>query len=431
MLSIDFSHIFDVGSHGMTKKQFAAYKKQLKPALKSFELRAQGFHTIVDDMATARELMQYAKEVEGQFDDVVVLGIGGSSLGTLCLSDALTHLYGKKDKKQPRLHVVDNIDPIMIQELGDVIALKKTLCIVISKSGTTPETMSQYFYYRQQFEKEKLDIKKHIVFITDAERGVLREVAWEEGIRAFHIPHNVGGRFSVLTPVGLLPAALIGIDIVALLSGAKEMRDTFLSPVFTKNLPFQLAVTQHYLDTKRGKVIHVMMPYAQKLYRFADWYRQLLAESIGKKKNRKGKTVYTGITPVNALGVTDQHSQSQLYNEGPNDKLIMFIAVSQLAKQIRIPHLHPKKEAVAYMKGTSFNELIDIERLATAMAFTKNKRPNLTITIPKIDEEYVGQLFMLFESATAFLGELYGIDAFNQPGVELSKKITKEMLAKK
>ncbi|EKD67163.1 MAG: hypothetical protein ACD_48C00569G0001, partial [uncultured bacterium] len=155
------------------------------------------------------------------------------------------------------------------------------------------------------------------------------------------------------------------------------------------------------------------------------------AESIGKKKNRKGKTVNTGITPVNALGVTDQHSQSQLYNEGPNDKLVMFIAVSQLAKQIRIPHLHPKKEAVAYMKGTSFNELIDIERQATAISFTKNKRPNLTITIPKIDEEHLGQLFLLFEGATAFLGELYGIDAFDQPGVELSKKITKDMLVKK
>ena len=133
MLSIDFSHIFDVGSHGMTKKQFVAYKKLLKPSLKSFELRAQGFHTIVDDMATAREIMQYAKEVQGQFDDVVVFGIGGSSLGALCLREAFTHLYGKKEKNQPRLHVLDNIDPIMVQELNDVIDLQRTLFIVISR----------------------------------------------------------------------------------------------------------------------------------------------------------------------------------------------------------------------------------------------------------------------------------------------------------
>ena len=431
MLSIDFSNLFAVGSEGMSKKQFASQKKHLKKYLNDVELRAQGFYTIVDDMATVREVVQFAKEVKGRFDDIVVLGIGGSSLGTICLRDALSHMYGKRAKDIPGLHVLDNIDPLMIEEIEDVITLDKTLFIVISKSGTTPESMSQYFYFRKKLESASVNIRKHIVFVTDKERGVLREIAMEDGIKTFDIPTNIGGRFSVLTPVGLLPAALIGIDIYKLLAGAREMRDMFLARSFNKNLPYQLASVQYYLNVKKDKTMNVMMPYANKLYRFSDWYRQLLAESIGKKKNRKGKTVHTGITPVNALGATDQHSQSQLYNEGPNDKFFMILAVEKLTKQIRIPNLNPKNEKTRYLKNTSFNELLDIERNATTMSYTKNKRPNITITISKIDEEHLGQLFMLFESATAFLGELYGVDAFNQPGVELSKKLTKEALLNK
>lgn len=430
MLSLDLTNIFAVGSHGMTKKQFRAQKKHLKKYLRDIQLRAQGFYTVVDDMATVRDIEQYAKDVRGKFDDVVVLGIGGSALGTICLRDTFSHLYADYTDA-PRLHVIDNIDPMMIEELEDVIDLKRTLFIVISKSGTTPEPMSAYFYFRKQLEQAKLDVTKHIVFVTDPERGVLREISWDDGIRTFDIPKNVGGRFSVLTPVGLLPAALIGIDIKKLLAGARDMRDVFFSRSFNKNAPYQLAMVQHFLNVKKGKTMNVMMPYANKLYPFANWYRQLLAESIGKKKNRKGKRVYTGITPVNALGATDQHSQSQLYNEGPHDKLIMFIAVEKLTKQIRIPNIHPKNKAIAYLKNTSFNELLDIERTATTASYTKNNRPNITITISKIDEYHLGQLFMLFEGATAFLGECYGIDAFNQPGVELSKKLTKEALLKK
>ncbi|PIR02954.1 MAG: glucose-6-phosphate isomerase, partial [Candidatus Magasanikbacteria bacterium CG11_big_fil_rev_8_21_14_0_20_43_7] len=280
MLSIDFSNIFAVGSHGMTKKQFRVQKKHLKKHLAGVQLRAQGFYTVVDDMTTVRDIETFAKSTALQYDDIIVLGIGGSSLGTICLRDALSHLYGMRPHGVPRLHVLDNIDPTMIKEIQDVIDLKRTLCIVISKSGTTPESMSHYFYFRTCLEKSSLRVREHIIFVTDPMRGVLREIAMADGIKTFDIPTNVGGRFSVLTSVGLLPAALIGIDIRALLSGARDMRDLFLSPAFTKNLPFQLAVVQHYLDTKRGKTINVMMPYANKLFRFSDWYRQLLAESI-------------------------------------------------------------------------------------------------------------------------------------------------------
>ncbi len=427
MLSIDFNNVFGTHRHALTKKQFQHTKKYLKKYLSNIHVRAQGFYTIVDDMATVRGIEQYSTEAKGKYDDIVVLGIGGSALGITCLRDALSHLYADYSDV-PRLHVIDNIDPIMIEEIQDVIALKRTLFVVITKSGGTPETLSTYFYFRNLTDHARMNAKKHFVFITDPERGLLRKIAWEENIPTFDVPQNVGGRFSVLTPVGLLPAALIGIDIRGLLRGAREMRDVFMSKSYTKNLPFQLAAVQYMLATKKGKTINVMMPYAKKLFRFADWYRQLLAESIGKAKNNKGKIVHVGITPVNALGVTDQHSQSQLYNEGPNDKMFMVLAVERLAGHHRIPWMYPEEESVAFLKGTSFNELINVEREATIVSFTKNKRPNLTITISKIDTYHLGQLFMLFEGATAFLGEFFSINAFNQPGVELSKKFTKEML---
>ena len=269
-----------------------------------------------------------------------------------------------------------------------------------------------------------------MVFVTDQEKGFLVDVAAEEGITTFTIPPNVGGRFSVLTPVGLLPAALIGLDIKNLLRGAREMRDQFVTDVAKENLPFQVATVQ-YLLAKKGKTINVMMPYAQKLIRFADWYRQLLAESIGKAVDNKGKAVHVGITPVNALGATDQHSQSQLYNEGPNDKCFMFLRAVTLSKKVSIPMPYPKDTRIAFMKGATFNKLIAVEQEATAMSYTKNDRPNMTITVDRIDAYHLGQLFMLFEGATAFLGEYYNINAFNQPGVELAKKLTMKYLPRK
>jgi glucose-6-phosphate isomerase len=282
--------------------------------------------------------------------------------------------------------------------------------------------MSQYFYFRDKINKKKLDPKKHFVFITDPENGLLREIAKKEKIPSFEVPENVGGRFSVLTPVGLLPAALLGIKIEKMLAGACKMRDQFLSNNPKENLPFQLAKIQYDL-AKKGKSINVMIPYSQKLFRLADWYRQLLAESIGKKFNNDGKVVNVGITPVNALGVTDQHSQLQLYNEGPNDKLFIFIEVEKLKPVLKIP-------SQLFNKNVTFNQLLQIEKDATASALTKNSRPNFTIKIDEINEENLGALFMLFEGATAFLGEMFNINTFDQPGVELSKKLTKEALIK-
>jgi glucose-6-phosphate isomerase len=213
-----------------------------------------------------------------------------------------------------------------------------------------------------------------------------------------------------------------------LLAGTRSMRDRFLSTDFDTNLPFQIATIQYLLGNK-GKTINVLMPYAQKLIRFADWYRQLLAESIGKKLNSQGDEVNVGLTPINALGATDQHSQNQLYNEGPNDKLIMFIEVEKFSHDPKIPNLYPQNTSLAYINNIGFTKLLNTEKKGTEQSLCKNDRPNLTIKIDQINAFTLGELFMLFEGATAFLGEYFKVNAFDQPGVELSKILTREMLS--
>lgn len=383
----------------LSEKEINLQSPLLNTYLQKIEQRDLGFYKIHEDQETLKKVQEFANNNRDKYDHFVVLGIGGSSLGTICLQNALTHLF-----KAPKLFVLDNIDPAMLTEIEDVIDYSKTLFIVVTKSGGTPETLSEYYYFKQKAPKE------NFVFITDPEKGILRQVANEEGIPTFDVPENVGGRFSVLTPVGLLPAALLGLNIEDLLKGAMQAWEN-------KELAFKLATAQYLLD-KQGKNITVMMPYSKRLVRLADWYSQLLAESIGKSED-------VGLTPVKSQGVTDQHSQLQLFSDGPNDKLIIFLEVENLGQEIQIP-----QNPIDYLKGVSFNKLMQTELEGTRQALTKNGRPNITIKLPEVSELTLGALFMHFQTSIAFLGEFYGIDAFNQPGVELSKNLTKELLLK-
>lgn len=393
----------------LSLEDLQAEAHKIEPFLSQFKERGQGFYQLPKVKAQVLAVKQLAERLKNDFDDIVVLGIGGSSLGAICLRDALKgpmwNLHGDK-----RLFVLDNLD--MAEEIEQVVNMDRTLFVTISKSGRTPETMAYYFYFR-----EKVPARQ-FVFITDPENGELRKMGKEQGIPMLDIPTNVGGRFSVLTPVGLFPAAMLGMDIEALLDGAGEMAKRFLSTEMDMNLSFQLAAVQYLLEYKHGVVMSVMMPYSTRLWTLADWYRQLLAESIGKD----GK----GLTPIRALGATDQHSQLQLYNEGPMDKLLMLIEVAE-DRSPKIPQV--ENEAMNYLSGVSFQELMNVERRATSQALTEYKKPNLTIEIERVDARTLGALFMLFEGSIAFLGEFYKIDAFNQPGVELSKQLTKQALS--
>jgi glucose-6-phosphate isomerase len=303
---------------------------------------------------------------------------------------------------------------------------------VISKSGTTGESMASYLVARARLEAAvgERAVKNHLVFTTDPETGALRKIGNSLGVRMFALPSDVGGRFSVLTPVGLLPAALTGMDVQALLAGAQDMADWVATSEGWDNPAAAFAGIQYLEDTAFGRRISVMMPYSAGLRDVADWYRQLWAESLGKETDRKGRTVNNGPLPVKGLGVTDQHSQLQLYAEGPDDKIFTFVGVKEFARDIEIPVPGPEADALRYLGGHTMADLLWAEQRGTTWALAQKGRPSLTITLPRVDAFSVGALMYLLEMATAIAGELYDIDAFNQPGVELSKQATYALMGR-
>jgi glucose-6-phosphate isomerase len=370
-------------------------------------------------------ILRYAGQVRGRFDNVVVLGIGGSALGNTALQTALNSPYHNLEAPEgtPRLFVLDNIDPDLIGEFLACVSPERSLFNVISKSGGTAETMSQFLLIRERLIESlgEQGHKDHLVITTDESKGVLREIVRREGYQSFVVPDGVGGRFSVLSPVGLLSSALVGIDIGGLLAGAAFMDQRCRLPAFDQNPAQVHAAVQYLLHTKKHKPVAVTMSYSHRLRDFADWYAQLLAESIGKRKSRSGQDIFVGPTPVRAVGVTDQHSQVQLYVEGPYDKWFTLLSVDRPDHTIEIPKAYADLEGVAYLGGHTFKGLFQAERDGTRVALTEAKRPNATISFEKIDAHAVGQLIYLLEMSVALMGEHYQIDAFDQPGVEAGK----------
>jgi glucose-6-phosphate isomerase len=370
---------------------------------------------------------------ERRVSDVVVLGIGGSALGPIALRTALclpgwNMLEERERAGRPRLHVLDNIDPVTIIALLNRVDLPRTLFLVVSKSGGTAETMAQYLVVRERLQRARLAIADHLVVVTDPEKGALRPIARRDGLRAAEIPPNVGGRFSVLSPVGVLPAALVGIDVHALLAGAGDMVQRCASDNAQTNPALAYAGLQWLADTRLGKRMHVFMPYSDPLRDFAAWFVQLWAESLGKIATATHEHV--GPTPIAALGATDQHSQVQLFMEGPADKTVTFVAVTNQAADLAIPAGGSDGVDLAYLSGHSLGELLDVERRATAGALARRGRPNMTLALERVDAHSVGELIMLLEMATAYAGSLYGVNAFDQPGVELGKQFAYAILGR-
>ncbi|MDP2807629.1 MAG: glucose-6-phosphate isomerase, partial [bacterium] len=376
-----------------------------------------------------------ARMLKGKFADLVALGIGGSALGTAAVQAALNpYTYNHQDKKalkgRPRLWVLDNVDPEKLKSIQSLLNPKTTLVNVISKSGATAETSAQFLWLRQWlFKALGPKWKNNIVITTDPEEGILRQIVREEGLLSLEVPSGVGGRFSVLTPVGLFPLAMTGVDVKGLLAGAAAMRKMTLNENPWRN-PARLYALMQYLLYQKGYHISVMMPYSDSLYLLADWFRQLWAESLGKKLNHKNEVVETGPTPIKALGATDQHSQVQLYAEGPRDKVVTFIRVEKFRCSLPIPKGYSKNKDLAYLSGHDFGELLNAEQRATAMALAKNGRPNCAFIIPEITAPVIGQMIFLLETATAYAGGLFGVNPMDQPGVEEGKRYAYGLMGK-
>ena len=396
-----------------------------------------GFFDLPYSSDTANAIQEVADSFGQWFENVVVLGIGGSALGTRMLRDALlgplwNEGSGERREHYPRLYVVENVDPDSMASILDRLDLRRTLFNVVSKSGATAETMAQYLVASERVATAvgEETARGHFLFTTDPHSGALRRLADAHGIPSLPVPPNVGGRFSVLSAVGLLPAAIAGIDVTGLLQGAAEMERRCRAHDLEKNPAGMLATLLHRAHVEDGEGIHVLMPYSDRLRSFGLWFQQLWAESLGKGTNLDGEAVETGPTPLPALGATDQHSLLQLLMEGPRDKVVCFISVETSEDPVAIPDLHPGLPTLAYLGGHTLRELIDAERAASAEALRRQSRPNLTIRVPVITAETVGQLLMMFEIATVYAGALYGVNPLDQPGVELSKTLAYGLLGR-
>jgi len=385
-----------------------------------------------------REEVQRLADSFGQwFEALVVVGIGGSSLGGRALTEALLGPHWNQDSDEarehyPRIYFMENPDPDSVAELLARVDPRRTLFNVVSKSGSTAETLAQLLvietFLRSQMDEAQ--VRGHLLFTTDPESGVLRRMAESRGIPTLPVPRAVGGRFSVLSPVGLLPAAVTGIDIEALLRGASRMVESCRNPVLRQNPAGLLATLLHAADVEEGRRIHVLMPYHDRLRALALWFQQLWGESLGKKRGRAASAEGVGPTPLPAMGAVDQHSLLQLFMEGPADKVVLFVRVRERGDPVSIPRLHPDETALSYLGGHTLAGLLETERRATAEALRRAGRPSGVIEMDRLDAEGMGELLMLFQMATVFAGALYGVDPLDQPGVEAGKNLTYGLLGR-
>ena len=429
------------GRHGLPRARLAELAARFGAVQAEVRRRRAageyGFYRLVDQGDTVREIKTFSEGLGQAHDHVLVLGIGGSALGAKALLTALRRpAWNEWDDEgrefYPRLTVLDNVDPTTMNAALRRIDPRRVLVNVISKSGGTAETMAQYLVVRAWLEDALgAAAHRHLVFTTDPARGALREIASRDGIATLSVPPDVGGRFSVLSPVGLLPAALVGVDIESLLAGARHAVERAEADDLRKN-PAALYAALHWAaDTDLGARIDVLMPYTDRLREFAEWYRQLWAESLGKRVSREGGEVHAGLTPVAAIGATDQHSQVQLFMEGPFDKVITFAVVEDLGEDLAIPPppgdvpgAVPLPPDLAYLAGHTMGELLRAEYEATAAALAQMGRMSCTLRLPDLTAATFGEAVMFFQIATGYAGVWYGIDPFDQPGVELGKRLT-------
>ncbi len=422
------------GDHGIPRRRleemsrrFGAVQAEVRERRAAGEY---GFYGLASQAATVRQIAAFAEGLGQAHDHVLVLGIGGSALGTRALLSALrppawNELDDEAREFFPRLTLLDNVDPTSVAAALRRIDPRRVLVNVISKSGGTAETLAQYLVVRKWLDDALGGAaSRHLVFTTDPEKGALRALATREGIATLEVPPDVGGRFSVLSPVGLLPAALVGIDIAALVAGAgRAVARAEGSDLLTN--PAALFAALHWAaDTQVGARLHVLMPYSDRLRDVAEWFRQLWAESLGKRVDRTGQVVHTGPTPIASVGATDQHSQVQLFMEGPFDKLITFVTVADPGEDLPIPELEAMPEEVACLSGRTLGGLLQAEYEATAAALARMGRMNCTLALPDLSPQSVGELLMFFQLATGYAGCWYGVDPFDQPGVELGKRLT-------
>lgn len=375
-----------------------------------------GWVDLPEDTETLREIRRF-REANPWVEDFVLLGIGGSALGPKALEAAF-------NQSGVRFHYVDHVEPEPVLKLLRVLDPRKTLVNAVSKSGATAETLAALLVFLNWL-REHLGEgwRRHLVLTTDPKRGALRALAEREGLVAFSIPENVGGRFSVLSPVGLLPLAFAGADVDALLMGARKANEQAVGSL-GENLPLKTALLHHL---HRHLPVTVLMVYSERLKHLPAWFVQLHDESLGKR-DREGKRV--GTTAVPALGPADQHAQVQLFREGPLDKLIQLVVPERPTEELLLPEVAGLEGEAGYLFGKGLFQLLWAEAEATYRALAEAGQRVYILYLSEVSPYAVGWLLQHLMWQTAFLGELWGVNAFDQPGVELAKRLTFALLGR-
>ena len=370
--------------------------------------------------AFLNEVQAVADELRKRCEVVVVAGIGGSYLGAKAVNDALQHTfdaYQAKDRKDPYVvYAGNNIGEDYLADLMEFLHGKEFGIINISKSGTTTETALAFRLLKTMLEKQsgKAEAQKRIVAVTDAKKGALRSLATKEGYKTFVIPDNVGGRFSVLTPVGLLPIAVAGHDIKALVRGAQEVEKLTGTDVPAENnLSAQYAAIRNAIY-RFGKTTEILVNFNPKLHFMAEWWKQLYGESEGKDNK--------GIFPASVDFTTDLHSMGQWIQEGQRTIFETVISVKNASKSVVIPSDEENLDGLNFLAGKRVDEVNKMAELGTRLAHVDGGVPNILIEIDKVDEYNIGQLIYFFERACGISGYMLGVNPFNQPGVEAYKK---------
>lgn len=368
------------------------------------------------------EIQFFGKSIATSFENFVVLGIGGSALGTKAIQKAL---YPNNEQKI-NVTVIDNIDAEKFAEFISRINLEKTMFNVVTKSGTTVEILTMFATI---FEKLKA-VNKHSsnIVVTTEKDNALWEFCQKNKIKTYIVPKGVGGRYSVLSPVGLLPSAVMGVNLKQLLHGAKQVLENFKTQTSSQNICYVSAIL-NYAYFAKGKKEIVLLPYSNRLSEMADFYIQLLSESLGKEKLLNGQANTIFFTPTKAEGVTYQHSLLQMYQEGEKNRLFCFINLDNHSSDIKIPKFEDKN--LDQLLPTTMAQLTKQEQIASSLALKKAGHPSYEIIVPEINEENIGALLFYFELTTALMAELMGVNAYNQPGVETQKQLTKALIGAK
>lgn len=427
-IKLDYSFMMSdwMGEGGISQDELSNKKAGLAEILAKIKRQKEtgglGFMKLLNE--NPQETENLARETRERFANLVVCGIGGSVLGARTIENALG---AKNDRRL--IFTGDTTDPNEIQDLTGAIDIKNTAFNIISKSGSTIETASFFLFLWNLVEKQvgKEKVREHFILTTDPQKGPLREIATSLNIPSLPVPQDVEGRYSVLSPVGLYPAAFSGVDIKKLLEGARE-EDIEQNEEEGKARSLTFALLQH-LSYEKKRSISIIFPYSKNLNQLGLWFRQLWAESLGKAKDVFGNSVHFGMTPILAIGPTDQHSQLQLYIEGPNDKVITFLRVEEPEVDFEIPKTDFKH--FSYLSGHKFGELLKKEQEATALSLVRNRKPSQTLIVKTLDEKSLGAFFYFFEMAVLYLSAIAQVNPFDQPAVEEGKNIIYSSLDKK